>query len=153
MAWVLCHIDDSFSHTMLLERGSEYQVLDDEDTLVHYLTEDYLRLVAFAGELDEDQQESARERFEHLCQLLEGQALADALNDLTTGLRRIVYLGSLEALCQESTPFADALRSFFWATDDDGDEDDPTAPVPMHRAEELVASLEDFLVEGDYRHI
>ncbi|EKE78032.1 hypothetical protein [Gallaecimonas xiamenensis] len=153
MAWVLCHIDDSFSHTMLLERGSDYQQLDDDDALHHYLQEDYLRLVAFAGELDEDQQESARERFEQLCDVLEGQALAEALNDLTVGLRRIVYLGQLRDLCEESSPFADALRRYFWEEDDEGDEDDPTAPVPPERADDLVATLEDFLVEGDYRHI
>ncbi|WKE67294.1 hypothetical protein PVT67_08700 [Gallaecimonas kandeliae] len=153
MSWVLCHIDDSFSHTMLLERGSQYQWLDDDDSLHHYLLEDYLQLVAQAGELDEEQQESARERFELLCDSLEGQALAEALNDLTVGLRRIVYLGTIEELCEQSSPFSDALRAFFWAEEDEGDEDDPTAPVPLERADDLVAALDDFLLEGDYRHI
>lgn len=153
MSLVLCHIDDSFSHTMLLERGSQYQLLDDEEALLHYLTEDYLGMVAHAGELDEDQQESARERFIQLGQFMEGQALADALNDLTVGLRRIVYLDSLDALCEQSSPFADALRRFFWEQDEDGDEDDPIAPVPMDRADDLLAVLDEFLVDGEYRHI
>ena len=152
MDWVVCHIDDSFSHTMLLERGSQYQVLD-ADALPHYLAEHYLDLVAQAGELDSEQKAAARERFEQLLNFLEGQALMDALNDLTTGLRRIVYLDTLDALCEQSSPFADALRIFFWQQQDHDDEDDPTAPVPPAQAEALLDCLDDFLLEGDYRHL
>ena len=53
------------------------------------------------GELDEDQTESARERFTLLVeQSLDDRTLMDAINDLASGLRRITWLGPPSELAE-----------------------------------------------------
>ena len=100
------------------------------------------------GELDEDQTESARERFTLLVeQSLDDRTLMDAINDLASGLRRIAWLGPLSELAELSDDFASGLRAFFWSQYD-GDEDDPEAWVPEDLWPQLVECAEEYMVEG-----
>ena len=102
------------------------------------------------GELDEDQTESARERFTLLVeQSLDDRTLMDAINDLASGLRRIAWLGPLSELAELSDDFASGLRAFFWSQYD-GDEDDPEAWVPEDLWPQLVECAEEYMVEGDF---
>ena len=123
--WALCHLDDSFDASVLGTKGAQIQWFEDRDALIQFLLEDFVDLLADVGELDEEQTESARERFTLLVeQSLDDRTLMDAINDLASGLRRIAWLGPLSELAELSDDFASGLRAFFWSQYD-GDEDDP----------------------------
>ena len=64
--WAICHVDSSFDASLLGNRGSQWHWFHSRDDLIEYLLGDYIYLLADAGELDEEQAESARERFELL---------------------------------------------------------------------------------------
>ncbi|WP_341501192.1 hypothetical protein [Gallaecimonas sp. GXIMD4217] len=148
-SYCLCHLDESFAHTLLDETGTQFGTFDDLDALKDYLCGDYLELIAHAGELDEDKKEAAKARFEAVCESTDHpEVLMDELNHLTGGLRRILWLGTWRALMEEGHPFAEALRRYFW--EEEGG-DDWTAPIPEDALDDLAAVLDDFLVDGDYR--
>ena len=114
--WALCHLDDSFDASVLGTKGAQIQWFEDRDALIQFLLEDFVDLLADVGELDEDQTESARERFTLLVeQSLDDRGLMDAINDLASGLRRIAWLGPLSELAELSDDFASGLRAFFWS--------------------------------------
>ncbi|MBS4713270.1 hypothetical protein [Aeromonas caviae] len=148
--WALCHLDDSFDASVLGTKGAQIQWFEDRDALIQFLLEDFVDLLADVGELDEDQTESARERFTLLVeQSLDDRTLMDAINDLSSGLRRIAWLGPLSELAELSDDFASGLRAFFWSQYD-GDEDDPEAWVPEDLWPQLVECAEEYMVEGDF---
>jgi len=101
-------------------------------------------------ELDEEQAESARERFELLIeQSHSDEILVEQLNDLTESLRRIIWCGTVAQLAELDDEFANALRAYFW--DDYGDnEDDPEAAVPEELWPEFTDIIDEFLTEGEY---
>ena len=79
-------------------QGAQIQWFEDRDSLIAFLLEDFVDLLADVGELDEDQTERARERFTLLVeQSFDDRGLMDAINDLASGLRRIAWLGPLRA--------------------------------------------------------
>ena len=85
--WALCHLDDSFDSSVLGIKGAQLQWFEDRDSLIAFLLEDFIDLLADAGELDEDEVASARERFTLLVeQIRDDRGLVDALNDLASGL-------------------------------------------------------------------
>ena len=135
---------------MLGNRGSQCHWFHRLDDLIEYLLNEYIYLLADAGELDEEQAESARERFELLIeQSHDDTVLAEQLNDLTDSLRRIVWFGTLAQLAEIDDEFANALRSYFW--NDYGDnEDDPEAAVPEELWPEFADTIDEFLIEGEY---
>ncbi|AVP92712.1 MULTISPECIES: hypothetical protein [Aeromonas] len=148
--WALCHLDDSFDASVLGTKGAQIQWFEDRESLIQFLLEDFVDLLADVGELDEDQTESARERFTLLVeQSQDDRTLMDAINDLASGLRRIAWLGPLSELAEISDDFASGLRAFFW-TQYDGDEDDPEAWVPEDLWPQLVECAEEYMVEGDF---
>ncbi len=149
--YCLCHLDESFAHTLLDETGSQFLTFDDMDSLKDYLCSDYVELLAHAGELDEDKKEAAQARFEAICEAVDHpEALMDELNHLSAGLRRILWLGSWRSLMEDGHPFAVALRQYFW--EEEG-EDDWTAPIEADRLDDLAALVDDFLVDGEYRQL
>ena len=88
--WALCHLDDSFDPSVLGTKGAQIQWFEDRESLIEFLLEDFVDLLADVGELDEDQTESARERLTLLVeQSQDDRTLMDAINDLASGLRRI----------------------------------------------------------------
>ncbi|MDF2401017.1 MULTISPECIES: hypothetical protein [Aeromonas] len=148
--WALCHLDDSFDSSVLGIKGAQLQWFEDRDSLIAFLLEDFIDLLADAGELDEDEVASARERFTLLVeQISDDRALVDALNDLASGLRRIAWLGPLSELAEVSDDFAAGLRRYFW-TQYDGDEDDPDAWVSEELWPQLVECAEEYMQEGDF---
>ena len=148
--WALCHLDDSFDASVLGTKGAQIQWFEDRDALIQFLLEDFVDLLADVGELDEEQTESARERFTLLVeQSLDDRTLMDAINDLASGLRRIAWLGPLSELAELSDDFASGLRAFF-GSQYAGDEDDPEAWVPEDLWPQLVECAEEYMVEGDF---
>ena len=84
--WALCHLDDSFDASVLGTKGAQIQWFEDRESLIEFLLEDFGDLLADVGELDEDQTESARERFTLLVeQSQDDRTLMDAINDLASG--------------------------------------------------------------------
>lgn len=148
--WALCHLDDSFDASVLGTKGAQLQWFEDRESLIEFLLEDFVELLADAGELDEDQTASARERFTLLVeQCGDDRGLMDAINDLASGLRRIAWLGPLSELAEVSDDFASGLRAFFW-TQYDGDEDDPEAWIQEDLWPQLVECAEEYMAEGDF---
>lgn len=107
-------------------------------------------LLADTGDLDEEQIESARERFTEVVESVEDDfQLVDELNELSIELRRVIWFGPLSALATGYEEFATALRHYYWQQL--GEEDEPDAPVPTEQWGELVEMLDDFLIDGEYR--
>ena len=148
--WAICHVDSSFDASLLGNRGSQWHWFHSRDDLIEYLLGDYIYLLADTGELDEEQAESARERFELLIeQSHSDEILVEQLNDLTESLRRIIWFGTVAQLAELDDEFANALRAYFW--DDYGDnEDDPEAAVPEELWPEFTDIIDEFLTEGEY---
>lgn len=148
--WALCHLDDSFEAPVLGIKGTQLLWFDDREAVIDYLQEDYVDLLADVGELEEDQIEAARERFALLIeQSFDERGLVDALNDLSSGLRRIAWFGPLSELAEVQDEFATALRRYFWSQYD-GDEDDPDAWIPEEMWPQLVEIAEEFVAEGEF---
>lgn len=148
--WALCHLDDSFEAPVLGTKGTQLLWFDDREAVIDYLQEDYVDLLADVGELEEDQIETARERFALLIeQSFDERGLVDALNDLSSGLRRIAWFGPLSELAEVQDEFATALRRYFWSQYD-GDEDDPDAWIPEEMWPQLVEIAEEFVAEGEF---
>jgi len=148
--WGLCHVDDSFGASLLGNKGTQFLWFADRDEAVDYLLNDYVDLLADSGELDEEQSEQARERFELLAEQASSDGiLIDHVNDLSTGLRRIVWFGPLSQLAEIDDEFASALRRYFWS-EQESNEDDPEAEVPMELWQPLLDCIDDFLIEGEY---
>lgn len=148
--WALCHLDDSFEAPVLGTKGAQLLWFDDREAVIDYLQEDYVDLLADVGELEEDQIEAARERFALLIeQSFDERGLVDALNDLSSGLRRIAWFGPLSELAEVQDEFATALRRYFWSQYD-GDEDDPDAWIPEEMWPQLVEIAEEFVAEGEF---
>lgn len=148
--WALCHVDSSFEASLLGNKGTQWHWFHQRDDLLEYLLNDYIYLLADTGELDEEQTENARERFELLVeQSRNDQELMEQLNDLSVNLRRIVWFGTLAQLAEIDDEFANALRCYFW--NDYGDnEDDPEAMIPEELWPEFCDVIDEFLIEGDY---
>ena len=70
------------------------------------------------------------------------------LNELSVELRRIIWFGSLSELATGYRDFAMALRHYYWQQL--GEEDEPDAVVEPEQWGELVAVLDDFMIDGDY---
>ena len=99
--WALCHVDSSFEASLLGNQGTEWHWFHSRDDVIEYLLNDYIYLLAEVGELDEEQAENARYRFELLTeQTNQDQLLVEQLNDLTESLRRIVWFGTLSQLAE-----------------------------------------------------
>lgn len=149
--WALCHVDSSFEASLLGNQGSEWHWFHSRDEVIEYLLNDYIYLLADVGELDEDQAENARYRFETLIEQTNNDLLLiEQINDLTESLRRIVWFGTLSQLTELDDEFANALRSYFWESYGEN-EDDPHANVPEELWPEFVDVIDEFLVEGDYQ--
>lgn len=148
--WALGHCDDSFGGSVLASKGTQWLWFHDRDEVIDYLLDDYVQLIADTGELDEEQLESARDRFADLVEACgdNDETLVDALNELTVALRRVVWLGPLSAMTEGYHPFALALRHYYWQQL--GEEDDPEAPIPPAEWAELVEMLDEFLIDGEY---
>ena len=99
--------------------------------------------------LDEEQAESARERFTDLVDSCESdEQLVCELNELSVELRRIIWFGSLSELATSYRDFAMSLRHYYWQQL--GEEDEPDAAVEPEQWGELVEMLDDFLIEGSF---
>ena len=99
--------------------------------------------------LDEEQAESARERFTDLVDSCESdEQLVRELNELSVELRRIIWFGSLSELATSYRDFAMSLRHYYWQQL--GEEDEPDAAVEPEQWGELVEMLDDFLIEGSF---
>ncbi len=147
--WALGHADDSFGGSVLGSKGNQWLWFHDRDEVLDYLLGDYVDLLADTGELDEEQCEAARERFTDLVEnCSDDQTLVEELNELSVELRSILWFGPLSELAAGHQEFARALRHFYWQQQ--GEEDDPDAPVPVEQWGELVEMLDDFLIEGEY---
>lgn len=148
--WALGHCDDSFGGSVLASKGTQWLWFHDRDEVLDYLLDDYVQLIADTGELDEEQFESARDRFSEQLEACgeNDESLVEALNELTVSLRRVVWLGPLSALAEGYHPFALALRHYYWQQL--GEEDDPEAPIPPAEWSELVEMLDEFLIDGEY---
>lgn len=145
--WALGHADDSFAGSVLANKGTQWLWFHDRDELLDYLVGDYVDLLADTGELDEEQTESARDRFNELIeQGLDDERLTAELNELSVDLRRVIWIGSLSELATGYREFALALRHYYWR--EIGEEDDPDADIPAEEWGELVEMLDDFLIEG-----
>lgn len=149
--WALCHVDSSFDASLLGHKGSQWHWFSSREEVIEYLLNDYIYLLADAGELDEDQAESARDRFETLIDQCGNNTalLVESLNDLTVQLRRIIWFGTLAQLAELDDEFANALRAYFWENYGEND-DDPDGAIPPELWPELNDAIEEFLVEGDY---
>jgi len=148
--WGLGHADDSFGGSLLGNKGTQWLWFHDRDEALDYLLSDYVDLLADTGDLDEEQAESARERFADLVESTEDDLqLLDELNELSVDLRRVLWFGSLSALASGYEEFALKLRHYYWQQR--GEEDDPDAPVPAEQWGELVETLDDYLIDGEYR--
>lgn len=148
--WALCHLDDSFDASVLGTKGAQLQWFEDRDDLLEFLREDFVDLLADTGELDEEQTEAAKARFALLIeQCFDDRGLIDALNDLASGLRRIIWMGPLSELAEVHEEFASALRRYFWEQFE-GDEDDPDAWIPEELWPQLAEIVDEFLAEGEY---
>lgn len=148
--WALCHLDDSFESSVLGVKGAQINWFDDKDELIAYLLDDFIELLADAGELDEEQTEQARERFSLLVeQSFDDRSLVDAINDLASGLRRIAWLGNLAQMAELHDDFASGLRRYFWSQYD-GDEDDPDGWVPEALWPQLMECSLEYMAEGDF---
>ena len=101
------------------------------------------------GELDEEQLESARDRFSELVDSCPSdEQLVRELNELSVELRRIIWFGPLSELATGYREFAMALRHYYWQQL--GEEDEPDAAIEPEQWGELVEVLDDFLIDGDY---
>ncbi|ENY73859.1 hypothetical protein G114_00405 [Aeromonas diversa CDC 2478-85] len=148
--WALCHLDDSFDGSVLGTKGAQLLWFEERDALLEYLQGDFIDLLADVGELDEDQVEAARERFALVIeQSFDERGLMDAINDLASGLRRIVWMGPLSELAEVQDEFASGLRRYFWSQYD-GDEDDPEGWVPEELWPQLAEVADEFLEEGEF---
>jgi len=148
--WALCHVDESFNASLLGNRGSQLHWFEDQQQLCQYLQEEYVDLLADTGELDEEQTEAARERFALIIeQSLSLPSMVEHLNDLASGLRRIVWLGSLAELAELDDEFANAVRCYFWGEQGECEED-PEAAIPEPLWPDLLDLMDDFLAEGEY---
>lgn len=145
--WALGHADDSFGGSVLGSKGTQWLWFHDRDEVLDYLVSDYVDLLADTGELDEEQAESARERFTDLVDSCESdEQLVRELNELSVELRRIIWFGSLSELATSYRDFAMSLRHYYWQQL--GEEDEPDAAVEPEQWGELVEMLDDFLIEG-----
>jgi hypothetical protein len=148
--WSLCFLDEGVALSVISRKETRCQWLSDEDQARHYLLNDYLQHVAELGELDEQQTLVARERFELLMeQYPEPETLVEYLNDLTSGLTRILWFGPLSALAEDYSDFALALRAYYWEEYGEDDED-PATPVAEDDWIYLVEAMDDFLLQDDY---
>ena len=148
--WALGHADDSFGGSVLGSKGTQWLWFSDRDEVLDYLLGDYVDLLADTGELDDEQLESARDRFTDLVESCSNdEQLVRELNELSVELRRIIWFGSLSELATGYRDFAMALRHYYWQQL--GEEDEPDAPVPTEQWGELVEMLDDFLIDGEYR--
>ena len=48
--WALCHLDDSFDSSVLGIKGAQLQWCEDRDSLIAFLLEDFIDLLADVGE-------------------------------------------------------------------------------------------------------
>ncbi|WP_298720672.1 hypothetical protein [uncultured Oceanisphaera sp.] len=148
--WGLCFLDEGVALSVISRKETRCQWLSDEDQAREYLLSDYLAHVAELGELDEQQTTVARERFELLMeQYPEPETLVEYLNDLTSGLTRILWFGPLSALAEDYGDFPLALRAYYWEEYGEGDED-PVTPVVEDDWIYLVEAMDDFLLQDDY---
>ncbi|OXS14967.1 hypothetical protein CGX12_11545 [Zobellella denitrificans] len=148
--WALCFLDEGVALSVISRKETRCQWLSGEEQARHYLLQDYLYHVAELGELDPDQTAAARERFELLMeQFPDPETLVEYLNDLTAGLTRILWFGSLRALAEDYGDFPLALRAHYWDEYGEGEED-PATPVPEADWPYLVEAMDDFLLHGDY---
>lgn len=148
--WGLCFLDEGVALSVISRKETRCQWLSDEDQARHYLLHDYLEHIAELGELDQQQTTVARERFELLMeQYPEPETLVEYLNDLTTGLTRILWFGPLSALAEDYGDFPLALRAYYWEEYGEGEED-PVTPVVEDDWIYLVEAMDDFLLQDDY---
>ncbi|GHA28788.1 hypothetical protein [Oceanisphaera arctica] len=148
--WGLCFLDEGVALSVISRKETRCQWLSDEDHAREYLLSDYLDHVAELGELDKEQTSAARERFELLMeQYPEPETLVEYLNDLTSGLTRILWFGPLSALAEDYGDFALALRAYYWEEYGEGEED-PVTPVVEDDWIYLVEAMDDFLLQDDY---
>ncbi|MGL5947624.1 MAG: hypothetical protein ACRCYV_00925 [Aeromonas sp.] len=148
--WALCHVDDSFDASVLGIRGAQIEWFADRASLIAFLQEEFVDLLADTGELDEEQTEAARARFSLLVeQSLDDHSLREAINDLASSLRRIAWLGPLSELAELSDEFASGLRRYFWEQYG-ADEDDPEAWVPDELWPQLVECSYEYMQDGDF---
>ena len=148
--WGLCFLDEGVALSVISRKETRCQWLSDEDQARHYLLNDYLDHVAELGELDQQQTLVARERFELLMeQYPEPETLVEYLNDLTSGLTRILWFGPLSALAEDYGDFPLALRAYYWEEYGEGEED-PVTPVVEDDWIYLVEAMDDFLLQDDY---
>ena len=147
--WALGHADDSFGGSVLGSKGTQWLWFSDRDEVLDYLLGDYVDLLADTGELDDEQLESARDRFTDLVEnCANDEQLVHELNELSVELRRIIWFGSLSELATGYRDFAMALRHYYWQQL--GEEDEPDAAVEPEQWGELVEVLDGFLIDGDY---
>ncbi|WP_346351389.1 hypothetical protein N2M06_01465 [Oceanimonas sp. AH20CE76] len=148
--WAVCYLDEGIALSVISRKETRCQWLAGENQAREFILTDYLHHVAELGELDSDQHLAARERFELLMmQFPDPQVLTEYLNDLTTGLTRIVWFGPLAALAEDYSDFALALRAHYW--DEYGEDDeDPVTPVPEADWPYLVEAMDDFLLSEEY---
>ncbi len=150
-SWILIHVDDSFQASVLGDKSVQLRMFADLDETIEHIFEDYLALVADAGELEPDQVEAARERFELLWeQYPQPEVFTEYINELTIDLRRILWFGSLAELAELHHEFANQVREFYWHNLAVADEDDPYAPVPEEEWPTLLEALAGYLSEGEF---